>query len=119
MKMRSPSARVLRNTADLYLAIEGQDASGGVTYTYPGVPTQSSVRCSVQYTDTGLDPERLERLTVVNIYHVMFATDYKLGPRDKIVWRDTQPNRTLFVESSPPSEAGRGGTFVVRAVEKL
>lgn len=117
--MRRPSSRVLRNRVNIYVGVSGQDSELAPTFSYPAVPTYSNVACSVQYTDTGLDPEALKRLTMVSLYDVMFAADPHLKPRDKLVWLDTTPNRTLQVESCPPSEAGRGSAWVVRCIEKV
>ncbi len=117
--MRSPSSRILINRVDVYRNISAQDAAGGPQFTYPAAPSLLGLACSVQYRDTGLDEQTFGRLTVVNIYHIIFAIDPKLKPRDKVVWRDADPVRTLFVESNPPSEAGRRAAFVVRAVERV
>jgi hypothetical protein len=117
--MRKPSARILTNRCDIYRNTSAQDADGGPQFTYPAVPSLAGQACSVQYRDTGLDEQTFGRLTVVNIYHIIFAIDPKLKPRDRVVWTDPSPNRTLFVESNPPSEAGRRAAFVVRAVERV
>jgi len=49
----------------------------------------------------------------------MFGFNPKLKPRDKVVWTDPDPDRVLYVQSNPPSEAGRDAAFVVRCVEKI
>jgi hypothetical protein len=115
----SPSGMILVNTVNIYRNTSAQDADGGPQFTYPAAPSLAGQSCSVQYQDTGVDEQTFGRLTVVNIYHVMFRFDPKLKPRDRIVWTDPSPARTLFVESNPPSEAGRRSAFVVRAVERI
>ena len=115
--MRSPSPRVLINAVDIYPAIIGQDAEGAPTYTYAGAAARRDVPCSVQYLGTGEDVATFGRVTVVNLYDVMFGADPGLAPRTRLIWRGEGRARTLFVQASPPSEAGRGSAWVVRAVE--
>ena len=116
--MRSPSARILINTVDIYAATSAPDADGGPQWTYPSVPTSAGVRCSVQYRGIALDSEDTKRLTQVAEYHIIFGSDPGLSPRDKVIQTDISPTRTLFVEANPPSEAGRGAAWVVRCVER-
>ncbi len=116
--MRSPSARCLVNTVDLYPASPTQDRSGGLQYDYPGL-TRRGMPCSVQGKGPGEEVDEAGRITPVNTYHVIFATDPGLTSRDKLIQTDVTPNRTLFVQGNSPSEAGRGSTFVLVAVERL
>ena len=116
--MRSPSARVLRNRCDVYANTAGQDAVRAPAFNYPDIPTIPGAACSVQYVATDVDENMFAKLTTVNHYDVMFASNPRLKPRDKVVWTDPSPNRVLYVQSCPPSEAGRDGAFVVRCVEQ-
>ena len=106
--MRSPSGRVLANRVDAYRAIPGQDTGGGYHPSYPGISDMAQLPCSVQYTGTGEDVVTYNRITVVNMYDVIFGSDPRLNPRDRLVWTDISPNRTLMVQANPLSEAGRG-----------
>lgn len=116
--MRSPSARCLPNLVDAYPASATQDHSGGVQYVYAAA-TLRGVPCSVQGKGAGEEVDEHGRITPVNMYHVLFATDPGLTSRDKLVQTDVTPSRTLFVQGNTPSEAGRGSVFVLRAVERL
>lgn len=116
--MRAPSARVLFNRADLYIGAPTQDNEGGPQWVYPVVPSMAQVACSVQYQETAQDEDN-GRLTNLNTYWVVFAFPVEFLGRGKIIWTDVSPNRILFSDGSPPSEAGRQGQFTVRAIEKL
>jgi hypothetical protein len=116
--LRSPSARALSNTVDLYRFTGTQDADGGVAASPYGVAIATSVPCSVQPND----PIRLVDKTTMRIvertpYDVYFATNYLLQADDKIVWTDDAGTvRTLVVMGSA-NQAGQGGAFVVSAQE--
>ena len=115
--MRSPSARVLINCVDIYRAVSGPDADGGPQYVYPPAPSLAQQSCSVQYVDTGEEVDELDRVSKVNWYHLIFVNNPHTRPRDKIVWNEQGAIHTMFVESNPPSEAGRGSAFFVRTKE--
>lgn len=117
--MRAPSARCLPNLVDVYPATPGQDASGGIQYTYP-LSSLRGVPCSVQGQGAGEEVDEHGRITPVNVYHVIFgANDPGLTSRDKLVQTDVSPARTLYVQGNSPSEAGRGSVFLLRAIERL
>ncbi len=115
--MRSPSARVLINCVDLYRASRGPDADGGPQFLYNASPDLAGQAASVQYVDTGEEVDELDRVSKVNWYHVIFSNNPQAKPRDKIVWKEGNLTHTMFVESNPPSEAGRASAWIVRAKE--
>src|SRR4051812_28349522 len=110
--MRSPSARVLSNTVDLYRFAGTQDADAGVAADPYGAALATSVPCSVQPGDpTRYVDEALGRIVEKTPYHVFFAADPALESDDKIVWvDDAGTTHNLFV-SGTANEAGRGGAF--------
>ncbi len=118
MPMRSPSARVLENRVDYFLGVNARDIDGGFGSVIPLVPTGISVPSSVQYIGTEEVIDAQNRLTNVNVYMIMFGQPTGLSPRDLIRWVDGAKTRILYVQGSPPSEAGRQGAFTVRAIEK-
>jgi len=120
--MRSPSPRVRINRVDIYPGIKGQDADAGVKYTYAETPAISQVSCSVQF--LGIEEIILEwgqdRVSQVNTFQLIFSSPQGLSPRDKIIWGDSSGNaRTMFVTGDKSDEAGRGSTFIVKAIELL
>ncbi len=117
--MNAPSSWVLANAVNLYSAASTQDAVGGFVPVYPLVPTQADIPASVQYTGTEQQVDEQGRITTVNVYMIFFGAVVPLKPRDLITWADGSVTRSLFVQTIPPSEAGRGGAFTVRAIEKL
>ena len=117
--MRSPSARVLKNRADIYVSISGRDNDGGVTFPYPVTPTISQEPCSAQamafYEDVGQDG----RITMVTEWKLIFADSITVSPRDKIVTVDPLGVvRTLYVEAGRDN-AGRDSAFTVSAIERV
>ncbi len=63
--------------------------------------------------------DELNRITEVLTYHIFFADDPGLKPRDKMTFVDTLGvNHILFVRATR-NEAGRYAAWVVRAIEKL
>ncbi len=116
--MRSPSSRILENAVNLYSATSTQDAVGGFVPAYPLIPTQADIPASVQYTGTEQQVEDQGRVTTVNVYTIFFGQTIPLKPKDLITWADGSVTRSLFVQTIPPSEAGRGGAFTARAIEK-
>lgn len=116
--MRKPSSRVLKNTVDLYSGTLTPDTEGGPGWSYPTIPMTANVRCSVQPMETTEVIDEQGRLTQVRDYEIMFASDPGLKPRDKIIWRDVTPNRTLFYQAVD-DQAGREAAFVAKATERL
>ncbi len=117
--MRSPSSRVLINRVDLYVGANARDPDGGFTQINTLIPTSSDMACSVQYTGTQETIDAQNRITNQNVYMIMFGQPVVLTPRDLIVWNDGTTQRMLFTQGVPPSEAGRGGAFTIRAVERI
>ena len=116
--MRPPSSRVLKNRVNIYRKTGGPDVDGGPQYVYPSTPSLANVAASVQYTDTGEELEENDRVSKVNIYQVIFGRcNPALRPRDKIIWIEGNLIHTMYVLANPPSEAGRGSTFIVRCKE--
>ncbi len=118
---RSPSARALSNTVDLYRFAPVQDPDAGVAAEPYGTAFATSVACSVQpdapvrYAD-----QSIGRIVEQTGYHVFFddAADYALQADDKIIWTDDAgTERSLYVLGTV-SEAGKGGTFTVHAEER-
>ena len=116
--MRSPSARVLINTADVYRAMPGQDVDGGPSYNYPPAATHRDCPCSAQpvATEEIIDQGRILRQTQ---WEVMFDRSVSVGNRDKLVITDPNGRKhTAFVEIKQ-DQAGRGAAYVVYALEKI
>ena len=120
--MRKPSPRVRKNRVDIYTNVSGPDAGGGVQFTFSTTPTASQVPCSLQFRgveEVVLDWKQ-DRISQVNTYWVMFASQQALSPRDKLIWVDSLGvQRTLFVNVSNTDEAGRHSAFIVKAIELL
>src|SRR3569623_2585427 len=118
---RSPSARALSNTVDLYRFLPVQDPDAGVAAGPYGAALATSVPCSVQPDDPVRSTDRsIGRIVEQTSYHVFFnddAADYALQADDKIVWTDDDgTERSLYVLGTV-DEAGKGGTFTVHALE--
>lgn len=115
--MRSPSARVLINRCNIFLATEARDADGGVQYPYPASPNFANVPCSIQPKASEEFGEQ-RRVTMLTVYRIIFGQAYPLNPRDMIQYKDfSGVLRTLFVESIE-DQAGRGAAFRVWAQER-
>ena len=121
---RSPSARALSNTVDLYRFVGKQDEDAGLSDVpgdaYALTPFAAAVACSVQPDDPlrFLD-DRTGRLVEKTPYTIFFSTDYSLDLNDKIVWTDDAgATRNLFVFGTA-NQAGKGGVFAVTAEERL
>jgi hypothetical protein len=116
--MRSPSAKVLKNTCNIFVAAAGRDAEGGVQFPYPPTPAFANVSCSIQPKATEVFDEQ-KRITQLTVYHIIFGQVYPLNPRDMIQYTDASGVlRTIFVESIE-DQAGRGAAFRVYAQERL
>ncbi len=121
--MRSPSARCLINSIDIYVATEGRDLNGGPLEVYPATPTYKGIPCTVQviaYTEQpASDADGQDRITQLLEYRIMFGQNYTITARDKIVYVDgAGVSHTLFAQAQR-DEAGRGGAFTIRADERL
>ncbi len=117
--MRSPSARCLINTVDIYRGVQGQDADGGYRLTYPSV-TYASVPCTVQVGEFMEQfDEQQNRITQSLAYRIMTGQPYVVNARDKIVYTDTNGVTHELQAQANRDEAGRGGAFTIRATETL
>lgn len=117
--MRSPTARILINSVNVFKATMGRDTDGGVSYTYPTSPSLAGWKCSVQFGGVAEVVDDQNRVAQVNQYSIISASNPGVSPRDKLVWIDNGGvTRTLFAQATT-DEAGRGAAFVVHAIERL
>lgn len=115
--MLSPSSQVLENECDIYTALSSQDKDGGPQY--QATPTALGIPCSIQPKEVDEIIDDQNRITQVQYYHVFFAEDPGVRPRDKLLYSDSRGlTRTLFCRATR-DEGGRGAAFVVRAIEKI
>jgi hypothetical protein len=115
--MRSPSARVLIQSCSVYPAIATTDATGGIQFTYPS-SASGAIPCTAQPREYEEAYEN-ERVTLVRVWWLMFATDPGIRPRDKLTWDEPGGlSHTGFTRASRP-EANRGAAWSVTVVEKL
>jgi hypothetical protein len=115
--MRSPSARVLNQRCNIFIAGPGRDAEGGVQFPYPSTPTFPNEPCSIQGRATEIFDEQ-RRITEYTDYIVIFKRQLPISPRDMIQYTDKAGNlRTIFV-SAEWDMAGRGSTFGVPCTER-
>lgn len=128
--MRSPSGRVLRDTIDIYYAGGAKFAGlanapnlttqdGGYSPGFNTTPNISGFPCSVQYRNQSEGTtEELNRVTEVREYSILCGSDPQVDPRDQILYVDNSGNpHTLYVEASN-DQAGRGGCWRIKAVER-
>jgi hypothetical protein len=109
-----------QNTISIYRNISGPDVDGGPQYAYASTPTYANVPASVQYFDTVEDEagsEGLERVSQINRYKILLNFNPNVSPRDQIIWVENGVTHTMVVVANPPSEAGRGNPFMIRAHE--
>lgn len=116
--MRSPSTRVLDNQVDLFVGTVARDADGGFAQATPLIPIGLGVPCSVQYVGVQEVIDQQNRVTNANMYQIFFGYLIRINPLDVVVWVEDTITHTMYVQNVSPSEAGRGGCFVVRAIEK-
>lgn len=117
--MRSPSARVLANRADIYAATSAQDGVGGPEFTYPDIATYLAEPCSIQAGAVEEIVDEQQRVTQERQYKVMFGRQLGAAPRYKLKYVDSLGvSHTLFARVER-DEAGRGAAFVVRAIERV
>lgn len=118
--MRSPSARVLINTVDIYRGIQGQDADGGYRLTFDSAPTYAKEPATVQVGEFMEQfDEQQNRITQSLTYHIMTARACVVNARDKIVYTDTNGVTHELQAQANRDEAGRGAAFTIRATETL
>lgn len=116
--MRSPSPRVLRNRVNIFVGAWSQDAQFAPQKPFSGIPTEANVPCSVQCVESRIEVID-DRLTTVNVYRLIFGARTPLTPRDLIQWTENSTVHSMFADGIKPSEAGRGGTYVINAIEKI
>ena len=117
--MRHPSARVLANRVNIYVAVASLDADRAPQYTYPTL-TYSNEPCTVQPVGTAEDTESQTRVSQTTQFRLIFSRELNLSPRAQILWTDTTGTvRTMFVETGKIVQAGRGSAFTVTAQERL
>jgi hypothetical protein len=115
--MRSPSARILNQTCNIFQPPSGRSAGGGVQFNYPAVPTIRNEPCSIQGRGTEIFDEQ-RRITEFTDYIVIFRRYIAFSPRDMIQYVDKGGNlRTIFV-SADWDMAGRGSVFGVPCTER-
>ncbi len=117
--MRSPSARVLINTVDIYRGVQAQDVDGGYKLTYPSV-TYAQVPATVQVGEfIEQFDEQQNRITQALTYRIMTGIPCVVHARDKIVYTDFNGVTHTLQAQANRDEAGRGGAFTIRATETL
>jgi hypothetical protein len=118
--MLNPSPQILNCLVNIFIGTQAQDVEGALQGSYPASPTMGNVPCSVQYQDAVVVAEN-DRITTINTYWILFGIPVIQSPRMMIVWVDktTGMSHTLFADGLPPSEAGRGGAYTIRAIEKI
>lgn len=116
--MRSPSARVLVNTCDIYSGTPTQDMGGGPQWSYPALPTLPRQACSAQPVEVQEIAEN-DRVTRLRIWEVMFAATTNTKARDKLVITDRQGVQHVAFAHDEQDQAGRGSAFIVYAEERL
>lgn len=116
--MLSLSPNILNQRINLYFAALSEDSSGGPQYT-TDTPDITNVPCSIQPREVDELIDDQGRVTQVQWYHVFFASNPGVTPRDLMTYVDTRGVvRRLFVRATR-DEGGRGEIFVVRAIERL
>lgn len=118
--MRSPSAKVLVNTCNVFNStpVTASDADGGPQFPYPSTPTYANVPCTIQGRAMEVVGEQ-RRITQVTGFVIIFGQYVVVTPRDMITFVDNNGTlRTTFVESIEDM-AGRGAAFKVYASERL
>ncbi len=116
--MRNPSAKILDNRIDVYNSVLSKDDAGGVQYLYPTV-TYQAVPSTVQAGSIEEVIDEQERITRLLPYKIILGAPLKLNNRAKILWTDRLGKvHELFYEVDR-DEAGRGGAFGIRAIERI
>lgn len=114
--MRSPSGRILDQTVDVYATAAGSDADGGPRFTPSGGAT--TLACSAQPGEF-FETQENSRVTKQREWRLIFGVPVSISPKDQIIHVDRAGiSHTLFAEADR-DEAGRGGAYSIRAVEKV
>lgn len=115
-----PSTNALPNRVDWYQLNPVEDVDGSLNGppSYPSVPTQAAVPCSVQLSNA----ERLAdgSMVITTLYRgwVEFATDLGLKLNDRLDWYGTAWLHQLFVIGVTDG-AGRGSVFGAQVEERV
>ncbi len=115
--MRSPSARVLKDVVNIFVAPPGRDTDGGATFPYPGLPTFANVPCTCQPFET-TEVEDQDRFTQYTRWRAMFAMPINLNPKDQIVFVDVKGVTHIITVDANRDEASRGAAFSVWGTER-
>jgi hypothetical protein len=119
--VRSPSARALDNTIDIYAALDtpASEGIGGPVWNYPPTPTYARVPCTAQPVEYEEITDAQERVTQVVHWKLIFASQQMIDPKDKFIFVDKSGvSHTLFVNAQRDN-ASRGAAFTVKAVERI
>jgi hypothetical protein len=121
LRVRSPSAKVLANRCDIYVANSQtrSDAVGGVEFIYPPTPTYSNVPCTAQAMEFEEIVDEQERITQFMHWKFIFGNQQSVNPRDMIIYLDSLGNSHTIYATAQRDEAGRGAAFTIKAVEKI
>lgn len=114
--MRSPSARVLKDTATVYAATSTQDRGGGYQPRYSDSPT-SVLACAAHphgFVATAIDG----RITQAREWTLTFGAAPGIRPRDKVVVSLADGVHVLYAEANKDL-AGRGAAWFVSCTEKV
>ena len=116
--MRSPSAKVLINTCNIYNSNSTRGPSGGIQFPYPTIPTYANQACTIQGKAREVVDDQ-NRITQLTEFLIIFPVFVVVDPRDKITFFDANNVlRTVFVESIEDM-AGRGAAFKAYCQERL
>lgn len=117
--MRSPSAKVLINRCNIFLASgAGRDTDGGVTFPYPSIPTLANVPCTAQPVST-FEVEDQQRITMMTQWRIMFGAFVPVSPKDQITFLDGGGVLRTVIVDAERDEAGRNAAFSIYATERL
>jgi hypothetical protein len=119
--MRGPSARVRDNFVDIYQAnqLPQADTNSGPLWTYPPIPTFRRVSCTAQAIGLRMDVDDQERVIQFTEWLFMFNILILVSAKDMIIFKDSADGvHTVFVETEKDN-AGRGGAFTIRGLEKI
>lgn len=103
---------------NIWDAVQTQDVDGGPQYTYPSV-TRANVPASCQAGEVAELIDEQGRVTRMLEYKVVFAFNPGVTARDQITFTDSAGQSHILFAQATRDEAGRGSTWIVRAIEKL
>jgi hypothetical protein len=116
--MRNPSARVMKDTINIYYAISGTTADGGYAPSYHAQPNVTMQVATVQYKKTEKIVDELNRITEYRVYAILCPNDPAVNPEDMILYVDNSGiTHTLYVLASN-DQAGRGSCWRIQAAER-